>query len=103
MILKIKDNGTGMVDEPMKAWWIYGELDKCHYYILKTPEFKHDGYDYDLMLINSDKELEDNTECIVFHLRFINNKEMSIIVGCNIPCYLCNNDGKTIEKVITRK
>lgn len=100
MILKIRDRG---IEDPKKSWWIFGELDKCHYYTLNTPELKRDGYGYDLMLINSESEVKDDTECIVFHLRFTSNREMSIIVGCNIPCYLCNNNGKTIEKMITHK
>lgn len=99
MILKIEDKCKMNEENNVNnSWWIYGELDKCHHFIVETEEDKR-FHLYDLCLVNSSKDYEDGRQCLAIRLRFINGKEMSIIISKGINCYLCNNEGKTIDKI----
>jgi len=101
MILKIKDfNGE---------WWIYSELEKIHYsYIERNlntedsnvwekiiQDIKTDSF---INLTPDSKELPDRYLKLITRTKY--DKEVFMFLE-SCTCYLCNDEGKTIDKIVS--
>lgn len=89
MIVKIK--GIKEVD-----WWVFDKVKKAHYGVNNYHEVMND--DCDLKLINDDEVKARGDKVLFLVMRLENDNEYS--VSFSTKAYLCDDTGKTIEKII---
>lgn len=89
MILKIKDEN---------GWYIYDNVDHIHYSIIKGKKEYTKSKSWDLLvmdkLILDPTDRKDSVLCIIYSQHKINKGIITDFV-----VYLCNDEGKTIEKI----
>ena len=90
MILKIQDYTKA-------GWWIIGELKKMHYKEIYLKDVVNLESDYQLMVFDEVLAKQDGRKGLEIHTRDTNNQILNIITDA--ICFICNNEGKTIEKI----
>jgi len=84
-------------------WWIFGEIERMHYTYMSKEEakdalFKPELYDLHMVHVNEDKRKSSGALEII--LRYTDpKKDTYCVLLQDCICYLCNNDGKTIDKL----
>lgn len=87
-----------------KGWWIIGEIEKIHYsYMPKKEVPKYIEYSecYDLCIKHLTREKMLSSKALKMTITFSDtNKNPFNALLQDCVCYLCNEDGKTIDKLI---
>lgn len=105
MILKIDTHKKDVGCQAYNEWFIFGEVERINYkYWPHVTEYGigHYGFDKTLFCLNPDGEEDVTKETLHLAIKFEDPKkeEYNILLqGCT--CYLCNNDGKTIDKLLS--
>jgi len=102
MILKIDTNKRKNDCLEYDEYWIYGEIERIHYKYLSpggVPGGRTINKEcYDLILFYDEEDPEKKLLQIILRFSDIKRDVYNILLqGCT--CYLCNNDGKTIDKL----
>ncbi len=100
MLLKIKDFNS--------EYWMYSELKQVHYQRMKEKDLAKNRVEWEpfiegvktnsVLSLNPPELLETYT---LFHLKYDCKKgfDFSIFLGSCV-CYICNDEGKTIDKIV---
>lgn len=84
MILKIKDE---------KGWYVVDNIEELHYQIVDKKEARN-SREVDYEIVDPNERRKDG---ILLDLKKKNYEDS--IVLTDFPIYLCNDNGKTIEKI----
>jgi len=103
MILKIDTNRKKEEYLDFNEYWIFGEIERIHYKNWSYGGDGHYGFDLELFCSTSSPEGVEDKDKDTLHIaiRFEDTKKdvyNILLQGCT--CYICNNDGKTIDKLV---
>ena len=108
MILKILETKKSSTGEPMPGeWWIFDnirrvKIKQSHRYTRAAQEEWLKQHEYiDAVLIEPTADVAPDALMPIFRelgCRLENNSEYSLIF--DVVAYLCNDEGKTIEKIV---